>query len=174
MSATDPNSSDAWTWAMMEPKLSEREIALRNVFVDEYLTDRNAVAAATRLGFHEEFAGEWAKKLMAEPYVQRRIKALMLAEPTDPKAEEALNKRRILQGLIDEAFNKGPDSKHAARVAALGKLATLYGMEAPKKIDINQRIRGGVMVVPGAISNVEDWERAALESQQQLTHDVRH
>lgn len=151
-------------------KLNEREQALRDTFVAEYLVDYSAIRAAMRCGFPEEFAREWAPRLMSESYVQLKLKELALT-PGDPKAEEDFNKQRIKQQLLREAHYYGPGSSHAARVSALKALTELYGMEAPKKTEALVKHQGGVMRAPG-IAQLDSWESSAGESQDALVRDA--
>jgi hypothetical protein len=87
--------------------------------------------------------------------------------PGDPVAEAEYNRQRIKQQLMREAHYRGPGSSHAARVAALARLAAIYDLEAPKKTKIDIEHRGGVMRAPG-VANLEDWEAAAVASQEAL------
>jgi hypothetical protein len=145
---------------------SERERALRDLFVSEYLIDYDQVAAAQRCGYTYQFAVEYAQKFMHEAYVQQRINAVKFAV-LDETQEADYDKKRIKAALMQEAHYKGPGSSHAGRVAALAKLAALYGMEAPKKVDATVQHRGGVMAVPG-IAALDDWEKQASVSQDAL------
>jgi hypothetical protein len=147
-------------------EMSAREKALRDTFVAEYLIDYSQVKAAMRCGFPREFAIEWGQKLMEEPYVQKKLTQLEMT-PMDEKAEFEYNRQRIKQQLMKEAYYKGPGSSHAARVSALAKLAVIYDLEAPKKSKIDVNHRGGVMQVP-PVAGVDDWESAALASQEAL------
>ena len=149
-----------------------REKSLRDLFVAEYLNDFDQVKAAQRCGFQFQFAIEFARKFMDEPYVQQQIKRVKLGQdqPIDEKEEERLNKKRIFATLFQEAHYHGPGSSHAARVSALGKLAVMYGMEAPKKTEATVTHKGGVMAVPG-IASLDEWEVTASKSQDALiTH----
>ena len=146
--------------------LDPRQKALRDLFVSEYLIDYNQTAAAMRCGFPREFAVQYAQKFMEEAYVQQKLKSLEMT-PSDPAAEEAYNRQRIKQQLFREAYYKGPGSSHAARVSALSQLKQLYGMDAPKKAEVELKHRGGVMQVP-AVAALEDWEAAAVASQEAL------
>ena len=167
----DPND---WDWAMMEPELSDTEKQLRDLFVTEYLVDYNALAAAQRCGFQHAFAKDYAVKFMDEAYVRKRIKEVEQSKPAaGEEKEEEYNKRRIKQALIEQAFYNGPGSSHAARVSALAKLAVIYGMDAPTKVDNTVTHKGGILMVP-AISDVNNWETVAKESQQNLASDARH
>jgi hypothetical protein len=146
--------------------MTEREKALRDTFVAEYLVDYSQTNAAMRCGFPRDFATEWGSRLMDEPYVQQKLKSLEMT-PGDPVAEAEYNRQRIKQQLMREAHYRGPGSSHAARVAALARLAAIYDLEAPKKTKIDIEHRGGVMRAPG-VANLEDWEAAAVASQEAL------
>lgn len=148
------------------PEMTEREKALRDMFVAEYLIDYHQVKAAMRCGFSRDFAIEWAQRFMEEAYVQQKLKALEMT-PLDEKAEAEYNRQRIKQQLFREAHYHGPGSSHAARVAALSRLSAIYDLEAPKKSKIDVNHRGGVMQVP-PVANVDDWESAAIAAQQAL------
>ena len=163
-----------WTSACMDrADLGEQEKALRDTFVAEYLVDYDPLAAAMRCGFAASFAGDYAKKFLNESYVQQRLKQEQLTEPgskQDVEDEEKLNKRKILMGLLREAHN--PMISGSARVAALSRLAVIYGMDQPLKADAAGMHRGGVMMVP-AIANLDAWENAAVASQTQLVLEAR-
>lgn len=159
-----------WEADAMVQDLSDKEKGLRNKFVDEYLIDFDQTAAAIRIGFSASFAQTYAEKFMTEPYVRKRITDMQIALTEDEKIEAELDRRRIRAGLMREAHYRGPGSSHAARVSALGKLATIRDMDAPIKVKGDFTHRGGVMMVPG-ISNLEDWEKAAQASQTDLQKD---
>jgi hypothetical protein len=158
--------SDQQLGAPPAPVMTEREKALRDMFVAEYLVDYSQTNAAMRCGFPRDFAVEWGSRLMDEPYVQQKLKSLEMT-PGDPVAEAEYNRQRIKQQLMREAHYRGPGSSHAARVAALARLAAIYDLEAPKKTKIDFEHRGGVMRAPG-VANLEDWEAAAVASQEAL------
>lgn len=153
-----------------EVAMNEREKALRDLFVSEYMIDYDQIKAAQRCGFHQQFAIEYGKKFMEEPYVQKRINEIKFAD-TNPAELAKFDKKRIKAALMYEAHYRGPGSSASARVAALGKLALLEGMEAPKKTENTHVHRGGVMAVPG-IANLEQWEATASASQDKLVTDA--
>lgn len=146
--------------------LNPREKALRDLFVSEYLVDYDAVRACQRCGFVHQFAIDFARKFMEEPYVQQQLNAVKFQNVPE-QAMADYDKKRIRTGLMAEAHYRGPGSSHSGRVAALGKLASLYGMDAPKKSEQTIINRGGVMAVPG-IAALDDWEAAASASQDAL------
>jgi cytochrome c5 len=153
-------------------EMSERERALRDLFVMHYLMDYDQVKAAQRCGFTYQFAVEYAKKFMEEPYVQQKLNEVTFSK-MDQRALEEYDKTRIRAALMAEAHYRGPGSSHAGRVAALGKLAALYGMEAPKKSTMDVTHKGGVMAVPG-IATLDDWESQASDSQDKLVENARN
>jgi hypothetical protein len=152
-------------------QMTAREQALRDSFVAEYLIDYSATRACMRLGFPKEFAEEWAQKLMAEPYVQKKLAAMSLQKPADEKQEAEFERARVKNRLMYEAHYYGPGSSQAARVAALAQLTKIFGLEAAKKVDVNVKDRGGVMRAPG-IADLNDWEQAASSSQDSLMRDA--
>lgn len=161
--------NDAWTWAALEPEPTEREKALLDLFCQEYLVDSNATLAASRCGFQAGFAEEYGKRFFQRAYVQRKLRALLEAEP-EAKAEEKYNRRLVINTLREVAANKY--QKATARVAAARGLASIYGMDAPIKTQNTNINKGGVLVVP-AIASIEDWEAAAKSSQGKLMEDSR-
>ena len=127
--ANDNSGANLWDEAVMQPTLSPREKALRDFFVEQYLIDYDAWAAAIRIGFTKSIASQYAAELMQCSYVRQKISAAELADITDPDAATAREQKQIKAGLLREAHYHGPGSSHGARVAALSKLAALTKME---------------------------------------------
>lgn len=147
-----------------------REIQLRDRFAKEYLLDYDPIGAAVRVGYNRGIAKEYAQRFMEEPYVERKIKQLESAPETEE--EESVVRKRIIAGLNREANYFGPGSSAASRVAALGKLAQLKGMEPVKQT--KTELTGpegsplaGTFVLPG-IMDPEQWEKAAAQQQADL------
>lgn len=159
-----------WISGAMAPELSKDEKELRDKFVAEYLFDFDRVAAAIRVGFLPSFALEWSQKFLDESYVRQKIAQGMKATTEDDAKEEEETKRRIRASLLREANYRGAGSSHAARVGALSKLSSFYGMDAPIKTQQEMTHRGGVMAVPG-IADATQWEAEALKSQTKLKSD---
>lgn len=166
------SNSSSWnsqTWVAMEPELTEQERAVRDRFVEEYLVDYSPVRAARRVGFSSSFAKEYAERFMQESYVARKIEELK-HKNVDEADREEYDKRRIRERLMHIAHDHfAPPS---AAVAALSKLMSLYGMDAPTRIKQDIEHRGGVMMVP-AIASLDDWERTAMALQQKLAETAR-
>jgi hypothetical protein len=157
-----------WDSRVMEPELSSSEKALRDQFVKEYLYDFDAYQACIRVGFANQFASDYARRLMGEPYVQRRIAELSKITPEDE--HEQLEQDRLLTlRVLREAAQRGP---YASRVAAAAKLSAILGMDAPVKTSAEVMHRGGVMQVP-SIANLDDWEQAATATQTKLVKESR-
>lgn len=89
-------------------------------FVDEYLVDLNATAAAERAGYHPKMAA----KLVAKGSIQAAIQA---AQADRAKATE-LTAEYVLRRLRKEARRTGEDASHGARVKALELLGKHLGL----------------------------------------------
>lgn len=144
-----------------------RELALRDLFVKEYLVDHNQVAAAMRCGFNGQIAPQYAHQFMDEPYVQKKL-AEAQSKLLDIDSDEGdIEKQRVIAGLIREANYRGPGSSHSARVAALSKLAAIFKLEAAST-QLGEQ--SGVMEVPG-VASVENWQQVASAQQEKLKND---
>lgn len=122
--------SEEWRNYVIPPQnFHPAEIEVRQRFVAEYVIDHDGRLAALRIGFNANFAVDYAKKFLSEPYVQQLIKAHLYAVENDPE----FNKKRVMAALFKEANNHGPGSSHSARVSALAKLTSVLGMDAPAK-----------------------------------------
>lgn len=160
--------------------LSEPEMALRKKFVDEYLVDYNKNAAALRCGFSPMASQEYATRLWNDSYVQHLIALRTYKKQNDPNDEGAeerekqQTRQQIIEALKREAFYKGPGSSQAARVAALSKLAAMFGLDKGALTgEDNDLPKGGVMVVPMMMS-AEQWENTAKAAQAQLAQDTNN
>lgn len=149
---------------------SERDLCDR--FVKNYLMDYDSKAAAVRVGYPKSIAQQFADRFMGQSYVLQQIAKQDLTP--DAKDPEDVMKQRIMQGLLREANYKGPGSSQSARVAALARLASIYGMDAPKVskteltgADGQPLNSGGFFVVPGLMSS-EAWEEQAAKQQAAL------
>lgn len=116
----------------MAETLTKQERTLRQRFVEEYLADYDAIAAAIRLGYQEAFAQQYAKQFLSEPYTLRLIKEK--EAEFGILTEEDQHRRKIVAGLYREAYNRF--NTGSARVAALTQLAKIVGIEAPVKTEL--------------------------------------
>lgn len=147
-------------------RMSPQDKLLREMFVVEYFYDRDAYAAAVRLGYPPAKAREIGYKLENEPVVQRLIREREL-EFAD--AHE-ITLSRLAGFYLREIADRGVTSSQSARVASIGALGKLVGLGQPEKLDVT--ITGGVMEVPPVAVDA-DWEVVASTTQPKLLADVR-
>lgn len=146
----------------LDETLSPLEQELRDLFVKEYLFDRNPVNAAVRCGFRYEAAQRYGIEFIKEPYVQRKIKEVVLSDDIKPE----IDKKLVLDTLREGACIP----IEGTRIAAASKLASILGMDAPSKSEVTYK--GGVMAIP-TIAGMDEWEAAAVGSQEVLVKDTQ-
>lgn len=159
-------------------ELTREEMALRERFASEYIVDFHAYNACLRLGMAPGLAMDYAREFLQDSYVQHVLAQLTFKKKAaDPKEDPAAAHReitaarqKIIAGLEREAFNYGPGSTQSARVAALSRLAAIYKLDESGTQDDDDIPKGGVMVVPQALS-ADQWEAAASSSQNKLAED---
>lgn len=151
-----------------ELNLTEREVQVRDSFAEEYIVDYDSFGAAVRVGFKEKDATSIARRFLNDTYVARKIQEL--EEVTTEEDKVGKRKLRIIQSLNREAHFKGHGASHSARVAALGKLTEIYGLNAPQKSEVTHN--GGVMVVP-PLTSADEWSGNASKSQEELKRSVK-
>lgn len=176
MSSTDNvQQPDDWLDNVVWTRtLTSEEQALRQTFVEQYLLDFNPINAALRCGFASSVAGQYSAKLMQDNYVQWLIAQKKIVQPEskdDLLENKDLRKRKIISALYDEAFYHGHGASHAARVAALTKLARIEGIDKDIEEMDNNTPKGGVLLVPMAPVSRNQWEEIAAAQQENLTKD---
>lgn len=153
--------------------MGKDERVLRTTFVQEYLHDYDPVAAATRCGYSDirdglqpSVAQRAAKKLMAEPVVQRLIKeyTVSMAQELDPNRVRAL--------ILREANNYSHTGSAAARQNSQKLLAEVANITGKKGPEDDPRLRGGIMAIPARLGSDAQWEQVAMESQRLLKESV--
>ena len=149
----------------MMPPASQSYAAKLERFAIEYMVDMNACSAALRIGATEDaIRCGYASKLLNHPYTQQ-----LIANYIREWEEDAIcTRNQIKAALWREANYYGPDGSAAARVAALGKLMRLMGMDI-QKIESTSAI--GVMVVP-MTTGPEQWAQLAEQQQLELKEAV--
>jgi hypothetical protein len=159
---------------MAAPELTWRERALRDLFVQEYLVDYDQYAAALRCGYSAVYAREESVKLMNEPYVRQRIKDKEVLPDDEDNPEKMKN--YVVVGLRREANYRGAGASPSARVAALAKISSIYGLDAPTKTKNEHTgadgaaLMAGTIVIPGLMT-MEQWAEAAAAQQAALVKD---
>jgi hypothetical protein len=115
MTAFDPSLDPQRT----EKALTEREQAVRDVFVSEYMKDFDAYHACIRMGFLAAFAIDQAKLFINDGYVLRKIDYMTRVAVIDPESD----KQAMLQNLRWLALNGSP----AVRASATTKYMEAQG-----------------------------------------------
>lgn len=158
----DANTSGLfWDAREMSPALSEKEKALRDLFVKEYLKDGNARGACLRIGFLHSFADEYAKRFMQEGYVRAEIARLQFDVSWDDAEDDDV---KLAMRTLRDVMHHGKPNE---RVAAASRMLSVRGKDAPIKTKQEVTHRGGVMMVP-AIASLAEWEQQATRSQEEL------
>lgn len=127
--------------------LTESEQRLRDRFVEEYLDDYDVLQAAIRCGFSEQFARDYGKRFMTEPYTLSRIKERSKELGVDTEIEG--HRRRMIAMLYREANDKVSGSG-GSRVSALSQLSKILGLDAPVKTQQEVKVTG----FTGDLSNI--------------------
>lgn len=155
------------------PDMTPADKELRDLFAREYLFDFDPKAACIRCGFLEQYALQYAQQFMGESYVQNKIASLSKVGKAigEDKEHDQQTKQAVLTSLFREANYRGAGSSHGSRVAALAKLASILGMDAPTKMEQTITHKGGVMAVPGIVK-IDEWEAQAVASQTKLTQEA--
>lgn len=151
-----------------EERLTDKMKARRDRFVSCYVRHFIGPLAVIESGGAVTTASKMSSEFLREPYVRQKINEVIRSL----KESELLDRKQILAGFLREAHYEGHGASHGARVQAWKSLADIAGMEAPKTVKNEHSVKGGVMVVPMA-GSVDDWEKAAQESQTALKSDVR-
>jgi phage terminase small subunit len=112
---------------LFEQPLNDKERALRDLFVNEYLKDFDAYRACIRVGFISTFAIDWAKRFMSEGYVLRAIEHFT-RKPAEDEAAQAAADKVLIENTLREVARTGTAP---ARVAAVSKLAEMRGLTKP-------------------------------------------
>ena len=93
----------------------------QQLFIQEYLIDLNATAAAQRAGYKD---GNYGRQLLTLPNVSEAIMASM----KERAAALHITSEWVVERLIQEATDHGEGSSQAARIRALELLGKHLGM----------------------------------------------
>ena len=115
-------------------------------FVQEYLVDLNATAAASRAGYKNANVG---RRLVSKSNAVKEA----IAEEQQKRAERnELSQDYVLKRLVIEAENYEEGSSHAARVSALNLLGKHLGMFTDKVqmehsggLDLRAEVRAAIL-----------------------------
>ncbi len=106
------------------PPLSKADMEARDQFVDEYMTDFDALQACIRLGMTLTYAETYFKRMMVDPYVLKQIQARM-RQTTQSAEKEKESDRALLLNTLRQAMQHG---QYATRVSAAARLAEIQGI----------------------------------------------
>lgn len=97
-------------------------------WIDEFLVDGNASAAAVRAGYSERSARSIAHENMTKPDVQ----AVLQARQMDVANDLLITRQGVIQGLL-EAVDMGREQRNpAAMVSALREMGKMLGYYSPE------------------------------------------
>lgn len=116
--------------SLFAPEPTERQKALWDLFVAEYVKDWIGVQAAMRVGFNLTYAKEFAPIFLSEPYVQRKI----MEFKTTPLEDEAGRRERMraeIEAKLRANMNCGDPKVEVAAATKLGEMNGL--MDSPDR-----------------------------------------
>jgi phage terminase small subunit len=106
-------------------------------FVEEYLKDLNATAAARRAGYSSKNADKIGHKLVGKS----RVSEAIVAAKAERAARCKLSATWVIRRLRKEATARGKNSSPSARVKALELLGKHLGLFADRhEVNIGQRV----------------------------------
>lgn len=110
--------------------LTADEIALRDLFIGEYMQDFNTFLAAIRCGFPAAMAVDWGRTLYQDAYVQKAIITLSRKPSDNPQGQLEADKE-LIANTYRNAMATGSKSE---QIAAARALAAMRGFEKPDTI----------------------------------------
>lgn len=135
-------------------------------WIDEFLVDGNASAAAVRAGYSERSARTIAHENMTKPDVQ----AVLQARQMDVANDLLITRQGVIQGLL-EAVDMGREQRNpAAMVSALREIGKILGFYAPesKRVELTAVQTG----LHGHFVEMNDEQLLALMAQGPATAEV--
>lgn len=138
-------------------------------YAHRFLETGNPQQSAVDVGVPMDSVNEFLRNCKDHPEVQTILMEDELSMPdfTDPESVRA----HILKKLWREANYKGTGAQQAARISALKTIGEITGIEAAKKIDVNQSGQGGLMMVP--VMDADMWEQSSAKMQRELKEKAR-
>lgn len=138
-------------------------------YAHRFLEIGNPKQAALDVGVPADSVNEFLTNCQQHPDVQQIITEDELSMPdfSDPDSV----KKHILKKLWREANYRGTGAQQAARISALKTIGEITGIEAAKKIDLNDGSQGGMMLMP--VMDAAMWEESAEKMQRELKEKAR-
>lgn len=141
--------------------LSAKTMALRQMFVIEFVKDWSPKKAMQRMGWKTQHPAEMGNNWLNEDYTQYCLSKFL----REAKEEALVTRGEIISYLVREANCFTLDGSGASRTTALRSLAKIMGMEI-KKVQVDMPTPG-VMFVP-FMGGEDDWGAAASKMQADL------
>ena len=96
----------------------------QSAFVDEYLVDMNASAAARRAGYSEKTAGYIGHENLKKPKIKEKLDERL----KERRQRTEVTQDMVVEGLLQEARRDEEGSSHGARVSAWRALGKHLGL----------------------------------------------
>ncbi|OSZ74612.1 terminase small subunit [Hydrogenophaga sp. IBVHS1] len=133
-------------------------------WVDEFLVDGNATAAAVRAGYSERSARSIAHENMTKPALQ----AVLSERRGEVASRLQITREGVIQGLLDAVHLAKEQSNPAGMVAGLREIGKMLGYYAPevKRVEVGlsataERQRFEAMSDEELLSHIERLQVAA-------------
>lgn len=130
----------------LQKELDARQMALRDLFVQEYMKDFDPYKAALRLGFQFEHAAEFAREMQTCAYTQRQITEFnRRLDATVQAAEDAALTNRLRQIAMT-----GRDSASVSAAKLLLEMKGLLKKDEPvdAAVELIAQLRDFARVAP--------------------------
>lgn len=125
-------------------------------WIDEFLVDGNATAAAIRAGYSERSARSIAHENMTKPDVQ----AVLQARQAEVASELQITRQGVIQGLLEAVDMSREQRNPAAMVSALREMGKMLGFYAPETRRVE--VAAGQGALQGHFSAMNDEQLLAL------------
>lgn len=142
--------------------------SVRDRFIEEYLLDRDGIAAALRAGVAKAQARRQVKRWLIDPEVIAEIDAATAMLNPDTM----VSPQWVIANF--QTIASSPFSSDTAKISALRELAKISKMypEDKRKSEDDEPRKTNVLLMPADVP-AEEWERQAMESQSRLKREVR-
>ena len=104
--------------------VAKRLTAKQRRFVDEYLVDLSASAAARRAGYSQRSAGAIGWEILKKPEIAEAIQKAR----TDLSVRTGVSQDFVIERWRIESMGAGPDTNASARIKAADSIAKYLGM----------------------------------------------
>lgn len=141
---------------MQNALVSRTLTAKQSRFIDEYMVDMNGAAAAVRCGYSTRTSRAIAAENLAKPYIKAELQARQAADA----ARLSIQRKDVLNGLLEAAAMAKLQCDPSGMVAAWKQVGHLLGYYSPDRIKVDMRVQGQTMV--NHLERLSDAELLAL------------